>query len=81
MKRIAIAVALVVCVGCKCSLLPSTMDALERSNTAICERYLKYVEADARLSEHQKQIERDLVQAQRDLIHAIREAHKWNDQR
>lgn len=77
MKLLAVLVPLAILAGCRCPLLPSTVDRLEQSLDRQHRIYLRYVEADPKLTEPQKQIERDNAQSQRDLLREIKRAHGW----
>lgn len=77
MKKLMVAVLLLtVLVGCKCPLLMTTVDRLEQSMDRQHRLYLQYVEADPKLTEPQKSIERDNTKSQKDLLNTIRRAHE-----
>lgn len=62
--------------ACQCPLQVETVDRLEKSVVRQQEKYLRYVEADPKLSKEQKEIEKDNCKSQLDLIESIKKIHK-----
>lgn len=77
MRKFGAAVVLLLVVSlsaCSCAIEKRTVDRLDASLTKQHVKYLKYVEADASLIEAQKQIERDNVASQKNLLKELKEA-------
>jgi hypothetical protein len=80
MRRIGLAIAaLLLMLGaaaCRCPMAMETLDRLESSVQRQQGLYLRYVEADPKLTEEQREIERQNVRSQNLVIGTIRDAHK-----
>lgn len=77
MRRIGLLVVAVLALAstaCRCGVERKTVEQLETSLTRTHGKYLKYVEADATLSAPQKQIERDHVQSEKDIVGSLKRA-------
>lgn len=78
MRRLSLAVVAVILIvttiGCSCAIEKRTVDRLDASLTKQHTKYLKYVEADGTLLEPQKQIERDNVASQKNLLQQLKDA-------
>lgn len=77
MRRIGllcVALLALVAVGCACSVEKATVERLEATMNRQHKLFLGYVEADPKLTETQKQVERDNVQSQKDLVGSLKRA-------
>lgn len=80
MRRIGLVIAVALlalgAAACRCPLRVETVDRLETSLKGMHGLYLRYVEADPKLDEDQKVIERENAKSQIFLVGTIREPHK-----
>lgn len=79
MRRIGLLVVAVLSLtsaACRCGIERETVGQLETSLTRTHGKFLKYVEADGSLSATQKQIERDHVQSEKDIVGSLKRATK-----
>ena len=74
----ALAIALVGAVGCKCSVPLASFDQVESTQQIIEKEYLKYVEADPKLSAKDKEDRKKLLESNDRNFAAIKDAHKKN---
>jgi len=78
MRRLSHAVVAVLLavtfIGCSCAIEKRTVDRLDASLTKQHTKYLKYVEADPNLIDAQKQVERDNVASQKNLLNELKKA-------